>query len=74
MFETRHRDDRRGFKAVENPSDIEARDGMATARYIAGMAFSNVGLGLVPQHGAPAERHYDIPHGVANAAVAVRGV
>ena len=47
-------------KAVENPSDIEARDGMATAQYIAGMAFSNVGLGLV---GA----YYDIPHGVANA-------
>ena len=31
-------------KAVENPSDIEARDGMATAQYIAGMAFSNVGM------------------------------
>ena len=34
-------------KAVETPSDIEARDAMATAQYIAGMAFSNVGLGLV---------------------------
>ena len=34
-------------KAVETPSDIEARDAIATAQYIAGMAFSNVGLGLV---------------------------
>lgn len=40
-------------KAVENPSDIEARDGMATAQYIAGMAFSNVGLACA-RHGAPA--------------------
>lgn len=33
--------------AVENPRDAEARNGMAVAQYIAGMAFSNVGLGLV---------------------------
>ena len=50
-------------KAVETPSDIEARDAMATAQYIAGMAFSNVGLGMAHPLGA----FYDIPHGVANA-------
>ena len=54
-------------KAVENPSDIEARDGMATAQYIAGMGFSNVGLGLVHGMAHPLGAYYDIPHGVANA-------
>ena len=54
-------------KAVENPSEIEARDGMATAQYIAGMAFSNVGLGLVHGMAHPLGAYYDIPHGVANA-------
>ena len=54
-------------KAVENPSDIEARDGMATAQYIAGMAFSNVGLGLVHGMAHPLGAYYDIPHGVAHA-------
>ena len=54
-------------KAVENPSDIEARDGMATAQYIAGMAFSNVGLGLVHGMAPPLGAYYAIPHGVANA-------
>ena len=54
-------------KAVENPSDIEARDGMATAQYIAGMAFSNVGLGLVHGMAHPLGAYYDIPHGEANA-------
>lgn len=54
-------------KVVENPSDIEARDGMATAQYIAGMAFSNVGLGLVHGMAHPLGAYYDIPHGVANA-------
>ena len=54
-------------KAVETPSDIEARDAMATAQYIAGMAFSNVGLGLVHGMAHPLGAFYDIPHGVANA-------
>ena len=48
-------------------ADIEARDGMATAQYIAGMAFSNVGLGLVHGMAHPLGAYYDIPHGVANA-------
>lgn len=52
---------------VKNPSDIEARDGMAVAQYIAGMGFSNVGLGLVHGMAHPLGAYYDIPHGVANA-------
>lgn len=54
-------------KVVANPKDIVARDGMATAQYIAGMAFSNVGLGLVHGMAHPLGAYYDIPHGVANA-------
>lgn len=52
---------------VENPSNIEARDGMSVAQYIAGMGFSNVGLGLVHGMAHPLGAYYDIPHGVANA-------
>jgi len=44
-----------------------ARDGMAVAQYIAGMGFSNVGLGLVHGMAHPLGAYYDIPHGVANA-------
>ncbi|KFC60467.1 lactaldehyde reductase [Flavobacterium gilvum] len=53
--------------AVRNPSDIVARDGMAVAQYVAGMGFSNVGLGLVHGMAHPLGAYYDIPHGVANA-------
>lgn len=54
-------------KVVENPGDVEARDGMALAQYVAGMGFSNVGLGLVHGMAHPLGAYYDIPHGVANA-------
>ncbi len=52
---------------VENPSNVEAREGMATAQYIAGMGFSNVGLGLVHGMAHPLGAYFDVPHGVANA-------
>jgi len=52
---------------VANPSDVEARDGMAVAQYIAGMGFSNVGLGLVHGMAHPLGAYFDVPHGVANA-------
>ena len=53
--------------AVNEPSNAEARNGMAVAQYIAGMAFSNVGLGLVHGMAHPLGAIFDIPHGVANA-------
>ena len=53
--------------AVDEPKNAEARDGMAVAQYIAGMAFSNVGLGLVHGMAHPMGSLFDIPHGVANA-------
>lgn len=53
--------------AVAEPSNVEARNGMAVAQYIAGMAFSNVGLGVVHGMAHPLGARFDIPHGVANA-------
>ena len=53
--------------AVEEPSNPDARNGMAVAQYIAGMAFSNVGLGLVHGMSHPMGSLFDVPHGVANA-------
>lgn len=53
--------------AVEQPENLEARDAMAAAQYIAGMGFSNVGLGIVHSMAHPLGAFYDTPHGVANA-------
>ena len=53
--------------AVNEPSNAEARNGMAVAQYIAGMAFSNVGLGVVHGMAHLLGAIFDIPHGVANA-------
>ena len=54
-------------KAVEN--DPEGREGMALGQYVAGMGFSNVGLGLVHSMAHPLGALYDTPHGVANAII-----
>ena len=53
--------------AVNEPGNANARNGMAVAQYIAGMAFSNVGLGVVHGMAHPLGAIFDIPHGVANA-------
>ncbi len=55
------------YNAVENGQDVLARNGMAEAQYIAGMGFSNVGLGIVHSMAHPLGAFYDTPHGVANA-------
>ncbi len=51
--------------AVENTD--EGREGMALGQYVAGMGFSNVGLGIVHSMAHPLGALYDTPHGVANA-------
>lgn len=51
--------------AVENTP--EGREGMALGQYIAGMGFSNVGLGIVHSMAHSLGAVYDTPHGVANA-------
>ena len=51
--------------AVAN--EKEGRDGMALGQYIAGMGFSNVGLGIVHSMAHDLGAVYDTPHGVANA-------
>ncbi|HBO05311.1 MULTISPECIES: lactaldehyde reductase [Bacteroides] len=53
--------------AVDNGNDAMAREAMSQAQYIAGMGFSNVGLGIVHSMAHPLGAHYDTPHGVANA-------
>ena len=53
--------------AVENTD--EGRNGMALGQYIAGMGFSNVGLGIVHSMAHPLGALYDTPHGVANAII-----
>ena len=51
--------------ACENTK--EGREGMALGQYIAGMGFSNVGLGIVHSMAHALGAVYDTPHGVANA-------
>lgn len=53
--------------AIENTP--EGREGMALGQYIAGMGFSNVGLGIVHSMAHPLGALYDTPHGVANAII-----
>ena len=60
---------RKKFNLLDHTKDFLARmrAGMAEAQYIAGMGFSNVGLGIVRSMAHPLGAFYDTPHGVANA-------
>ncbi len=49
--------------------DADGREGMALGQYIAGMGFSNVGLGIVHSMAHPLGALYDTPHGIANAII-----
>ena len=53
--------------AVNN--EAEGREGMALGQYVAGMGFSNVGLGIVHSMAHPLGALYDTPHGIANAII-----
>lgn len=53
--------------AVANGTDLEARDNMAYAQYLAGMAFNNASLGYVHAMAHQLGGFYNLPHGVCNA-------
>lgn len=52
---------------VGNGNDVAARESMALASYMAGIAFSNAGLGLCHAMSHQIGANYGVPHGVANA-------
>ncbi|GAB2597053.1 L-threonine dehydrogenase [Nitrincola alkalisediminis] len=54
-------------RAVEDGQDIEAREQMAYAQFLAGMAFNNASLGYVHAMAHQLGGFYDLPHGVCNA-------
>jgi len=54
-------------KAVSNGDNIEARENMAYAEFLAGMAFNNASIGLVHAMAHQLGGLYDLPHGVCNA-------
>ncbi|MGL5902532.1 MAG: iron-containing alcohol dehydrogenase [Cetobacterium sp.] len=53
--------------AVENGENLEARSKMAWGSFVAGLGFSNCGLGVVHSMAHQLGSEYDLPHGVANA-------
>jgi alcohol dehydrogenase len=55
------------YNCFKNGQDIESREEMAFAQYMAGMAFSNAGLGLTHAMSHQLSGVYDLPHGVCNA-------
>jgi alcohol dehydrogenase len=58
--------------AVKNGNDIEARTQMAYGSFIAGMSFSNCGLGVVHSLAHQLGGIYNLPHGVCNAVLLPR--
>ena len=58
----------RSLRAAVN-GEAEGQEGMALGQYVAGMGFSNVGLGIVHSMAHPLGALYDTPHGVANAII-----
>lgn len=54
-------------RAVSDGSNLEARSAMAWGSYVAGLSFSNCGLGIVHSMAHQLGSEYDLPHGVANA-------
>lgn len=54
-------------RAYDDGNDAEARDRMAYAEFLAGMAFNNAGLGYVHAMAHQLGGFYDLPHGVCNA-------
>ena len=55
----------RDLRSSAHNGDMEAREGMSVAQYVAGMAFSNVGLGIAHSMAHTLSAYYDTPHGLA---------
>jgi len=56
---------RAAYAEAQSGEPGEGREGMALGQYIAGMGFSNVGLGIDHAMAHTLSAHYDTPHGVA---------
>ena len=54
-------------QAVDDGNDLQARENMAYAQFLAGMAFNNASLGYVHAMAHQLGGYYDLPHGVCNA-------
>ena len=54
-------------QAVNDGNDLQARENMAYAQFLAGMAFNNASLGYVHAMAHQLGGYYDLPHGVCNA-------
>ena len=57
------------LKVIKNLNDLEARKALTMAQYMAGMSFTNVGLGIVHSMAHPLSAFYGVPQGVANALI-----
>lgn len=57
----------KNLEKAANEKDKKAVDNIAYAQYIAGMGFSNVGLGIVHSMAHSLGAYFDTPHGIANA-------
>ena len=57
----------KNLEKAANEKDMEAVEKIGYAQYIAGMGFSNVGLGIVHSMAHSLGAYFDTPHGVANA-------
>lgn len=57
------------IRVIKEPGNYEVRKELAIAQYLAGMSFTNVGLGIVHSMAHPLSAFYDIPHGTANALI-----
>lgn len=55
------------YRVLEDLEDVEARNNLALASYLAGVSFTNVGLGIVHSLAHPLSAHHHISHGEANA-------
>lgn len=57
------------LKVLKEPQNYEIRKNLAIAQYMAGMSFTNAGLGIVHSMAHPLSAFYDVPHGIANALI-----